>query len=207
LQTDRSIGWRGIAAAGTRTAPIWNACTAAVITTAMQTAARFGRRIDPDQMIAGKLPLTVHLGTYEAATERILGQLIGENLPTRSLRGACCGSSRVIAVYQIHRRRLLDYRFVSELCVDMTGTSRLAGLHERGSIPEQPSWIIANIHESGRIIDCDLPATKSTGGEVHLDRQEHVLRLVGRKPALVTYLGVFSHGSQSLSMSEARLSD
>lgn len=42
---------------------------------AMQTAARFGHQVDPDRMIATKLSLAVHLGTYEAAIENILRRL------------------------------------------------------------------------------------------------------------------------------------
>jgi hypothetical protein len=55
--------------------PDLEAYTAEVTAMAMQTAARFERLIDPDRLIATKLSLAVHLGTYEATIENLLRRL------------------------------------------------------------------------------------------------------------------------------------
>jgi hypothetical protein len=55
--------------------PDLEAYTAEVTAMAMQTAARFEHLIDPNQLIANKLSLAVHLGTYEATIENILRRL------------------------------------------------------------------------------------------------------------------------------------
>ena len=55
--------------------PDLTAYTAEVTAMAMQTAARFKRVIDPDRLIAEKLSLALHLGTYEATVENLLRRL------------------------------------------------------------------------------------------------------------------------------------
>jgi hypothetical protein len=55
--------------------PDLKAYTAEVTAMAMQTTARFERLIDPDRLIATKLSLALHLGTYEATIENLLRRL------------------------------------------------------------------------------------------------------------------------------------
>lgn len=55
--------------------PDLDAYTTEITDKATQTAQRFGDLVDPDLIIATKLSLAVHLGTFEAAIENILRRL------------------------------------------------------------------------------------------------------------------------------------
>ncbi|WP_326546485.1 hypothetical protein QGN32_23155 [Mycolicibacterium sp. ND9-15] len=138
---------------------------------AMQTAERFGNLIDRDRIIATKLSLAVHLGTFEAAIENILRRLKDQD-----------GSDFFETKYWLHRVEIALGRpadlhpVVVEEFRTMFGDVELAQLRELDTRAVRMSTVTKPL---GRCPSRSIPFVISTVSTIELPLTEATLAETG----------------------------